>query len=775
MATKSQRKDRKAKRKQQQKKRAKVRRRKGPFNAIQANVRHRQRMEMQVPEAWQDEAIEDVALFDDSALESLSPELAEEVRAIQQALALVCQSKGDETKGEEAVAAVAGIQRSSPLSEWRLFVRGVVAWMSGDTESASRIWKRLDRARRPGRIAVSMMMALETELDSITNKELLTSASDREDFEWRGQLDGRLLYHAKLLRRSRISRAAIRNAKVGVAIVEELDELTIGPRLLLWLTKFALEFRDTEPDLVAALEAGALHRAFNQSFTDVFERAASTLRGPRHDRKNKLLSCFYWEQFSEDRFVFKRSEDFLEEYVKNDLPNNEELTVDLRNAIISTIHLNEAESMIAPAETGMVSMFYRHGEDTEAIRRRFSESVKAYPGNRAAHRAAVDWWEGKLSVSYLTKSERKPLEKQLAAVMTRWSKSLPEDVEPRLWLVDYLLENEETKKAEPHVKWLSGARHDDPRVRATPWKWQLLEAMRLCRRKAWMDEALVRLDDAESIWPNWISADWLPYLRASWHLRRGEMDRFEQLRDQICESTGRGRDSLPVACMMLGAAQRMRVSASELKLFRAPVEAALKQIGEIPLDELLDVCAFFWDLDRTKLLYPAYRMHGSKFVKEVCSRFEKGPGLVSNHLDDRRVQAAVLLASNWRFWSQQYTVSLPSWYSLPAVREHTMFIAAHANSIVCNQLNFRIDGFDEIAKKMHAAAVNERDVYYRHWFEGLAIELEKIVAKRKPRVSASFGGQFSNFGRSFDPIDDDDDECDCPECRAERDANDDWL
>ena len=122
--------------------------------------------------------------------------------------------------------------------------------------------------------------------------------------------------------------------------------------------------------------------------------------------------------------------------------------------------------------------------------------------------------------------------------MRNWSKGLPDDVEPRLWLVDHLLENEETEEAKPHVDWLATARQDDPRVRATPWKWQLLEAMRLSRRKAWLSRVPERLEEAESQWPTWLSKQWLPYLNAALALRCGKTDEFEQQRKQICSESG---------------------------------------------------------------------------------------------------------------------------------------------------------------------------------------------------------------------------------------------
>ncbi len=86
------------------------------------NARFRQRIASQRPVAWDDEAPEDVAVFDSAVLETLSPELCEQVSAIREALALVCRSNG--SQAEDANRLVATIPRNSPLSPWRLFVRG---------------------------------------------------------------------------------------------------------------------------------------------------------------------------------------------------------------------------------------------------------------------------------------------------------------------------------------------------------------------------------------------------------------------------------------------------------------------------------------------------------------------------------------------------------------------------------------------------------------------------------------------------------------------------
>jgi hypothetical protein len=546
---------------------------------------------------------------------------------------------------------------------------------------------------------------------------------------------------------------------------EETRDLLLGPKKIKWLQDFATEYRSTEPDLVAALERVALHRAFAQNYCDVFGVAAKTFNGPRHDRRNSLLSFFYHLRFDDNR----AADQCLAKYLDKDLPQNEELPRPLRQAIASQIHLNEAEMMIRPAGGGIIDFVLGEGEDRQAIQHHFAASVRAYPSNRDAYKQHVDWIESKLD-NRLTKREREPLEKQLAAVMKKWSKGLPDNVEPRLWLADYLLENEQTEEAKPHVDWLAGTRHEDPRVRAAPWKWQLLEAMRLCRRKAWLSQVPSMLDEAESQWPTWLSKQWLPYLRAAWSLRCNKTDEFEQRREQIGSVSGIARDSLADACMMLAAAQRMRVSGADLKPLRGPVDAAVTNVGQLPYEELLMACGFFWDLHRTGLLYPAYRMHGGKFVRELSSRFEDGPGLVLNNLDDERIHAAVFLCSEHRVWSNGYEVKPPAWYSMPAVDRHPAFAAARLNTYLQLRNAWRVERYKDIGPLLREAAQSQRDPYYRHWFVSLADQLDEILVRQ---ASSFFGFGFNPFGSGFTDDDDTQDfdpNCDCAECQAAKRA-----
>ena len=100
-----------------------------------SNARHRQRLLKQVPEAWPGEAPEDVAVFDDAVWETLPEKLAERGRRRSRSLQFACDSRG-----EDALKRTSAIPRSSPLSGWRLFIRGLVSWLDGETDAAQEAW-----------------------------------------------------------------------------------------------------------------------------------------------------------------------------------------------------------------------------------------------------------------------------------------------------------------------------------------------------------------------------------------------------------------------------------------------------------------------------------------------------------------------------------------------------------------------------------------------------------------------------------------------------------
>ena len=372
---------------------------------------HLRRISQQRPQAWPGECPEDVAVYDDAVLDRLAGELADQVKAVREALQLACDSRG-----EEALQRVSKIARRSPLSQWRLFLRGLVAWLADDPDAASEVWKRLDLQRRPGRMAVAMMNSLRTDLENASSTQGEPASAEAAAKEWSEQLDDQLLYHAKLLRRVRFDRTAIRIAQAGVQTPEESRELLLGPRKIQWLKRFVAEHRTTEPDLTTALQQVALGRALRQPYVDVFEDAARALEGPPHDRQNLLLSFFYFVAFRDDDRAARNADRAIKRYLEHDLPSNEELSEPLRAAIASQIHLEEARVAIRPPAGGMFS-FFEEPEDSKAIRKHLDAAIKAYPANLAAYKTYIDWLETKLEDDRLTKPKREPLLKEQARVM----------------------------------------------------------------------------------------------------------------------------------------------------------------------------------------------------------------------------------------------------------------------------------------------------------------------------------------------------------------------
>jgi hypothetical protein len=769
------------KRQEDQKRQNQLRARQDGFDrrseiAVGSNARHRQRLAQQTPQAWPSELPADVAIFDDAALAALPAELIPQATAIREALQEALASRGD-----DALKRVSEIPRGSPLSEWRLFIRGLIDWLANETAAAGEAWKRLDRERRPGRIATAMMLAFRSDLeqaipsqdqtpataptDPTTAAEAQTPATSAWD-----RFDAAQLYHAKLLRRVRFDRAALRVAEAGLKIPEESKELLLGPRRIQWLARFIAEYGDTEPDLAAALAQTALRRAFGQNFSNLFDDAARRIPGPRHDRLNRLLAYHYYSRFSDD-FAAQKAERALKEYLDHYLPKNEALPAPVREAIASLIHLNEANALMVPPEARGVGIFrflYGAEEDSQAIRKHLLAAGKLFPSHSEVYQAHASWINSKLDDDRLKKPERTRLEEELADVMQSWSKGVPDEPEPRLWLVDHLLENEQLDEARPHVDFLAASRQENPRVRATPWKWQLLEAMRLCRRKAWLPEVPARLDEAEKLWPAWLSKQWLPYLRAAWTLRTRKLDAFEDERRRICEEAGRVRDSLADACLMLGAAQMMRATTEELKPLRETADRALKQVDSLPLADLFETGSFFWDLHRVQLVYPAYRLQGKTIGKTLFSRLEKNGKSVLDGIDDERVHGTVLWGSEYRFWANSYDTKLPAFFSKPAIQRHPAFVAAKLHAFLKQRYPWGVEKYQELGPLLRAAAP-QQDAFYRHWYVALANQLDDLMAKQSRRFSRSlfgFGGEEADDdGLNFDP------NCNCPDCQAARKAH----
>ena len=254
------------------------------------------------------------------------------------------------------------------------------------------------------------------------------------------------------------------------------------------------------------------------------------------------------------------------------------------------------------------------------------------------------------------------------------------------------------------------------------------------------------------------------YLQAAFHLRNVDVATYEQTRTGICADLQRDLGSPVDACMMLGAAQRMRVAAPELKPLRIPVDEAVKQIKRLELNQLFGLGSFFWDLHRMGLNYPAQRMHAGKFGKELLARFKSSPRLYNQHKNEPSFLATLLWCSEARFWGDGYELRMPKQF-MRLTETEPMFAGAFLNTKL--KLRFQVDlaSYQRQFELVAESAKTETDPFYRFWFRELADNFEDALATDR---RSGFSRYFDEFANAFGGFDSDENECDCPKCTASR-------
>ncbi|WP_146391056.1 hypothetical protein [Allorhodopirellula solitaria] len=719
----------KSQNKQKKKKQSKTPkpRRKRPTRAAAVTVD--QKLSRVRPNAYPDETAEDRAVFDAHALAKLPPETADQVKLVREALELVAM--GQDVDAEQKLS---GIPRRSPLSDWRLFVRGLTQWYRGETDAAAATFARLDPDRRPGRIAETLRHADTLPADSPPSEAPPTAESE---------CDPVLVSGAKLVHRIRCERADLEAAKKELTRPEQLpdaEDIDIpegfpGPRQLQWLLEFSQSSLRHEPELVFTLFNNLVRFVASTPLASLLDSVTERVNGPSYDPSHDLLRSLYYRKFEDAEAEI---ESFRKKYIAS-LKNNRSVPPPVARALEAELFLMAArdeQEFDSPMQ--MFPFGMQEAADGQLINQYFTAATKAYPAHAEAHSEYVGWLRSQADVRNQTKAKQKAIATDLAVAMQHWAAGCPDAIEPRLWLVDYFLENEELERAEPHVRFLADSRNVDLRVQATQWKWHLLEAMRLCRRKAWMHGAEEQLDAAEKIWPLWLSRDWLPYLHAALAIRRGDTDRYETLRQQIRDSwkTDCVDDyRLADAVMMLGAAQRMRVPAAELKPLRQPVEEALKGRENLSNTALLRAGHFFVELFRAGLVYPAYRMHGSKFADELVARLRGGQLRKGADTEGPDFWPAIFWLAQSRVFYENSKVRLPQVLMQLDAPEKIAAIIVHTD--VERSSRWLSDASGELLDELEAAIPEETDTYLKYWYKQV---LTKAKEKQAASESSLFGG-----------------------------------
>jgi hypothetical protein len=693
------------------------------------------------PRSHAGEGLEDLAVFAKEYRGQLTPELRAEALVVGEALDLVYE--GDFSS---ASARLQTIARSSPYADWRLFVRGLIAFYHGNSDSARQSWGRLDPTRRPARIANVLWRA---ESASPLENEVAPPPAD-------------LIQAAVTLL---LRRAAIAAARRIASVKHRNRETFFTASQVAMLNDFRDRFRRVDGELYSQFSQACVRLACRQPQGEIFRLLKKSVPGPPHDPNWNLQGALYWSLL---RGGFQEQETCSQAYLA-ELPKVEQLTKPLRNAIASQLCLKMAQEEIELTEQSMGLSFRFTGEfpDYREAEAWFEKAIGYYPTHRAAHHARLNL----LKKMTQQLPDERPVQKRLVAASEALVKTFPDEVETTLWLIDSYVDDDRLKEADTLVRQLQHQRLDDPLAKGLPWKLKLREAMHLSRRKANLPKVLEALREAEAHWPAWYGRDWLLFLHAAAELRGGNSAQFNELNRaarQACAAPEWVGD-----IMLFASLQQMNLPSATVKPFRAAVETHIKNASTLPLMEFARLASFLWDLTRAGLRYKGYRTQASKIGRVLNSRLANGEQIEDPKL---LLDACSWIASH-NFWIQNYGTKEPEWVARLASSEPRA--AADVLEFV-SRLTFirsRIFAIEPQIQLVKDASKTENDPYYRHRFEKLAKEFKARVAefedqKRRNRSYATMDpwdmddedeDEDDAFSEFFE-----DGECNCRGCRAER-------
>ena len=701
------------------------------------------------PKVSVSESVEDAAVFNKEYRCKLSDELQNEALKVGEALELTCNGNF-----EDSLDKLKDIARSSPFADWRLFVRGLHSFYAGELETARQNWTRLDRGRRPARIASTLLLA---ETDQPLDAEIQSVSAS-------------LVEHAKTLR---LRKDAVAAATAIAKVKHRKPDTTFSVSQVAMLSNFLDAYRKLDPEFVASVGQACVGLAISQGDMEVFERLAKMVPGIPSDPKWNRTRFLY-------SIAFKGAQELVKKaalaYIDQDLPKLTHLPQQVRDALACKIYLvcAGAEQRLEEV-SGFPFSFRASGFDVKRVDGLLRKAIQRYPTYRVAHQKLIGSLESQLESNRLSKEEEQKLEQQIVVAQEDFVRAIPDEVETSLELIDFYLENDELEKAAALVQNLSSQRLEDPLAKALPWKLRLREAMRLSRRKTDLVLANKALDEAESVWPTWLNRNWLPFLRAGLALRSGDQAKFEQLTSAARKE--QKTSDFVGDVMAFAALQQMNIPGTDLKPFRNGIERYVENASKIKLPDLFRVGSFFWDLVRTGLKHKGYRMQASKLGRAFADQ-------IKSH-DNNNLNATQIDAFSWgshhRFWplGNDYLPS-PSIKNL-AMKEPRMAAVVLDWLIETDSFPaYRMIDYQPLITLVKEAARSEKDAFYRYQFDTAADDANHIIAEAKAEEERRKSYR-SKYEDEFDDDDDDDDEddedddeewfdngCNCRDCRVRR-------
>lgn len=580
----------------------------GRTKAAQAALERRRLNRLRDPEGWRPppapeadfllvapcatagESPEDRAVFDVEALAALPPDVRAEAQLVREALDLFAA-------GEPPVALhhLAPIGRKSPFAEWRLFLRGLAPFQTGDMDGAHEAWSRLARDRRPARIAEVLAAAWEK---ACPNTEWSPRVAVTTD-------PAAVAGAASLLTRRSLWEAAreivtVRHRHPGKSFSASQAALTI---------RLAKQYQAIDPDFVRDFTATCRSLAMRQEDDEPFVSLCRGTVGPIDDpRCTRLRMVHLALRDSLDAAIVPHARD----YVDRDLPAVDSLPAPLRDALASVALERAARSI----DASMDDVFFTSpSRDRGLATRLLEEALTRCPGNLRAHESLIDLLDGNVDDDD-PRSGQALIAAKLALV-----EAFPDRHVHVLELVEHFVAAGDFTRAEPLVRSLAEQRCDTPRAQAAVWRFEIRRAGSLAARRDALPAARGALQAAVAAWPAWVSRHWLPWLEAAFLFRAGDQTGYEQAVSAARQATP---DRLGGDVYLHEAALLLGWPAARIKPVRTAVRNAAKRgVTAAPLGSLAAAVRFYDSIERCGIDVTTDDHPGLALGRAVCARLGK--------------------------------------------------------------------------------------------------------------------------------------------------------
>lgn len=576
----------------------------------QAELARRRKNRLRSPDGWQprppaeaawldiapvaapDEPAEDQAVFDANVTARLPPDLQIEAALVREALDLTAQGEPN-----AALDRLTAIGRKSPFADWRLFIRGLVAFQRGDHTAARDSWHRLEPAHRPARMAAVLSHAWD--------EATATPSAAAESASHAAVAAGVQAAAIGLMRRASMWTAAREIA----AITHRHDERTFSASQAALAIRLEKQYRTLDPDFVRAFSAACRVLALQQSDEEPLLALCRSTAGPADDPRNTRLQLIHLQRFTEADDEVRQC---AREYVDRDLPGLTHLPAPLRAALAS-VTLERTAAYLLDQADGFTGELTPHEE--QVCERLLRESLERFPRNQRAHESLIEL------LATRTEEDESDSDAGRALINAKLAfvGLFPDQYVHVRDLIDRFVAAGDFARAEPLVKSLRDQRTGDMGSRSAPWRFELLKASALAAADDSLGEARAALQASIAAWPSWMPRCWIPFLEAALLLREGNEAGFTAALD-----AGRREspDELTSDVMLHEAAVRLHCPAALIEPVRARVQHAAKEVAiDSPLVPLANVACFFMELERSGIAvgdddHPAFAI-GRAFSKRL--------------------------------------------------------------------------------------------------------------------------------------------------------------